>query len=354
MVGPDRPGAHRPLHARSRATGGGGGRVPRHRQGQGGADHRPVQGQGHLPEHATPPAEPVLRAEGRDTRGQGNAYATVTAELGSEGDGHQGAVVTDLTVTGKVAQFGRGVMADVSAKLLAQFVSCLETKVLKGDEPDAAPAARPPAPASRRPRPGPAPRRRRRPPPRPRSSVAGRSERVAPAASPDACRTIDQPRADPGQPDRHGRRLDRQAGRCRSPRCWPCCSSCSAGVRRGPAGVDGATTGLGWPPCSVGSPRGDFEVVVRGDGGEPVVIRNDPLLDDGTPMPTRFWLVDRRLRRPSTGWSRRRGAGRRGRHRPRRAGRRPPALRGRAGRRHRRPTGAVPVPAGGWAEPARA
>jgi len=39
-------------------------------------------------------------------------------------------------------------------------------------------------------------------------------------------------------------------------------------------------------------PRGDFEVVVRDDAGAPVVIRNAPLLEDGTPMPTRFWLVD--------------------------------------------------------------
>jgi len=38
-------------------------------------------------------------------------------------------------------------------------------------------------------------------------------------------------------------------------------------------------------------PQGEFEVVVRGPAGEPVVIRNDPLLDDGTPMPTRYWLV---------------------------------------------------------------
>jgi hypothetical protein len=39
-------------------------------------------------------------------------------------------------------------------------------------------------------------------------------------------------------------------------------------------------------------PRGDFEVVVRGPAGEPAVIRNAPLLHDGTPMPTRYWLVD--------------------------------------------------------------
>jgi hypothetical protein len=40
------------------------------------------------------------------------------------------------------------------------------------------------------------------------------------------------------------------------------------------------------------APRGAFEIVVLGPSGEPRVIRNSPLLDDGTPMPTRFWLVD--------------------------------------------------------------
>ena len=38
-------------------------------------------------------------------------------------------------------------------------------------------------------------------------------------------------------------------------------------------------------------PRGDYEIVVRDDAGDPVVLRNAPLLDDGTPMPTRYWLV---------------------------------------------------------------
>ena len=42
-------------------------------------------------------------------------------------------------------------------------------------------------------------------------------------------------------------------------------------------------------------PRGAFEIVVRDESGAPVVIRNAPLLDDGTPMPTRYWLVDRVL-----------------------------------------------------------
>jgi hypothetical protein len=43
--------------------------------------------------------------------------------------------------------------------------------------------------------------------------------------------------------------------------------------------------------------RGRFDVIVRRQDGDPVVIRNDPLLDDGTPMPTRYWLVDPALRR---------------------------------------------------------
>src|SRR2546425_7554150 len=72
----------------------------------------------------------VLRAEGRDTRGQGNANATITATLVPEGSGTKVTVVTDLAITGRAAQFGRGVMADVSMKLLGQFVSCLEKNVL--------------------------------------------------------------------------------------------------------------------------------------------------------------------------------------------------------------------------------
>jgi uncharacterized protein len=52
------------------------------------------------------------------------------------------------------------------------------------------------------------------------------------------------------------------------------------------ADVAALTDLLGRPP------RADFDVVVRDDAGAPVVIRNAPLLDDGTPMPTRYWLVD--------------------------------------------------------------
>jgi carbon monoxide dehydrogenase subunit G len=75
----------------------------------------------------------VLEASGRDTRGQGNASATITAQLEPNGDGTHVTVTTDLTVTGKVAQFGRGVLADVSAKLLGQFVDNLEQTVLTDD-----------------------------------------------------------------------------------------------------------------------------------------------------------------------------------------------------------------------------
>jgi carbon monoxide dehydrogenase subunit G len=74
----------------------------------------------------------VLQAEGRDTRGQGNASATVVATLVPEGDGTTVNIDTDLNITGKVAQFGRGVMADVSSKLLGQFADNLKKDVLTG------------------------------------------------------------------------------------------------------------------------------------------------------------------------------------------------------------------------------
>ena len=75
----------------------------------------------------------VLQAEGRDTRGQGTASATVTATLVAEGDGTTVNIDTDLNITGKVAQFGRGVMADVSSKLLGQFADNLKKDVLTGE-----------------------------------------------------------------------------------------------------------------------------------------------------------------------------------------------------------------------------
>jgi carbon monoxide dehydrogenase subunit G len=73
----------------------------------------------------------VLKAEGRDTGGKGNASALITAQLEPVGEGStKTTVTTDLTITGKVAQFGRGALADVSTKLLGQFVEQLEQQVL--------------------------------------------------------------------------------------------------------------------------------------------------------------------------------------------------------------------------------
>ena len=74
----------------------------------------------------------VLKASGRDTRGQGNASATVTAGMAAADVGTTVSIVTDLSVSGRVAQFGRGVLGDVSARLLEQFVRNLETDVLGG------------------------------------------------------------------------------------------------------------------------------------------------------------------------------------------------------------------------------
>jgi uncharacterized protein len=100
----------------------------------------------------------VLRAEGRDTRGQGTAAATVTATLASTGPATDVHITTDLDVTGKVAQFGRGVLGEVSEKLLGQFVGELEQSVLAGSEAPAgapaesgdAPSAAPADPSARR------------------------------------------------------------------------------------------------------------------------------------------------------------------------------------------------------------
>ena len=72
----------------------------------------------------------VLKADGREVRGQGKASATITAALSPDGSGTAVTVTTELTITGKVAQFGRGVLADVSGKLLGEFVQSLESTVL--------------------------------------------------------------------------------------------------------------------------------------------------------------------------------------------------------------------------------
>jgi carbon monoxide dehydrogenase subunit G len=85
----------------------------------------------------------VLKGEGRDTTGKGNASALITAELTAvDASSTSVTVSTDLSITGKVAQFGRGAMADISDKLLAQFVDNLNTLIAEQPStPAAAPAA---------------------------------------------------------------------------------------------------------------------------------------------------------------------------------------------------------------------
>jgi len=74
-----------------------------------------------------------LKAEGRDTGGKGNAAATITAKLEPTGATSAKCTVdTDLNITGKVAQFGRGALADVSDKLLLQFVDNLNALIASG------------------------------------------------------------------------------------------------------------------------------------------------------------------------------------------------------------------------------
>lgn len=95
----------------------------------------------------------VVEAKGKDKRGNGTAGATVTLSMADAGGATDVDVRTDLAITGKPAQFGRGVMQDVSDKLLGQFVACLETRLGAQPEPAGeaaeAPAAEPtPAPVS--------------------------------------------------------------------------------------------------------------------------------------------------------------------------------------------------------------
>ena len=169
----------------------------------------------------------VLRAEGRETRGQGNASAVITADLIPDGDRTRVTVSTDLTVTGKVAQFGRGVMADVSAKLMDQFAENLRTTVLS-DTPAGTPSDTPAgatgngtsggngngsaAPAAPAP-PAAAPPHLRHPPRRRRTTGRPSGPSTCRSPSPWTCSTPRGPRC--------------SSGPC--PPWWPpssCCSSC--------------------------------------------------------------------------------------------------------------------------------
>jgi carbon monoxide dehydrogenase subunit G len=91
-----------------------------------------------------------LKGEGRDTTGKGNASAIITAELTSVTPTSTKCTVhTDLSISGKVAQFGRGALADVSDKLLAQFSENLNQLISAAPAPTSTPAPAPaPAPVA--------------------------------------------------------------------------------------------------------------------------------------------------------------------------------------------------------------
>jgi uncharacterized protein len=72
----------------------------------------------------------VIRADGKDARGQGTASATITSTLHDEGGGSTRVrVETDMRLTGRVAQFGRGVQQDVATRIMSRFADCLEKEL---------------------------------------------------------------------------------------------------------------------------------------------------------------------------------------------------------------------------------
>jgi carbon monoxide dehydrogenase subunit G len=72
----------------------------------------------------------VLKADGKDARGQGTASATITSTLTEEDGGTKVHVETDMHLTGRAAQFGRGVQQEVATKLINQFAECLEKEIM--------------------------------------------------------------------------------------------------------------------------------------------------------------------------------------------------------------------------------
>jgi carbon monoxide dehydrogenase subunit G len=139
----------------------------------------------------------VIDARGRDSRGSGTANAKITATLTADGASTTVHVVTDLDITGKAAQFGRGVMADVGNKLIGQFADCLAGKLAGAGAAVAAPppsavadpvvaepaeAAEPAEPAERTEaaKPAPAPAAKAAPVPAPAAAAARAESTVEP------------------------------------------------------------------------------------------------------------------------------------------------------------------------------
>jgi uncharacterized protein len=84
----------------------------------------------------------TLAAKAREARGRGNAAATIQSSLTPQDDGTRVDIVTDLQLTGAVAQYGRGLVADVSSQLVGQFADCLKKQLAASpEEAEAAVAA---------------------------------------------------------------------------------------------------------------------------------------------------------------------------------------------------------------------
>ena len=84
----------------------------------------------------------VIDASGRDSRGNGTAEATVVGTMTADGpDKTAVTMVTDMKITGRPAQFGRGVISDVADKIIGQFASCVASKLQAGDAPSATEAS---------------------------------------------------------------------------------------------------------------------------------------------------------------------------------------------------------------------
>ena len=90
----------------------------------------------------------AMRAQAKDARGQGTAAATITSTMEEVADGTKITVVTDMRVTGPAAQFGRGVMQDVSAKLMTRFAECLAEQMQASPDIETTDEAEAEAPAA--------------------------------------------------------------------------------------------------------------------------------------------------------------------------------------------------------------
>jgi uncharacterized protein len=90
----------------------------------------------------------VIDAKGKESRGTGNAAATVTAQLHEDGERTNVTVDTDLKIVGKLAQFGSGMLQQVSEKLLGQFVDSLEAELAAKNTQSTQTSASPESPTS--------------------------------------------------------------------------------------------------------------------------------------------------------------------------------------------------------------